>query len=226
MTSQVWAFYLSAVSLGFLHVLAGPDHYIPFIVMAKARRWSYVKTLGVTVLCATAHVGSSVLLGLCGVRFGTDLMRCRAFEFLRGGLSGWLLLILGMLYFLYGVRKIFERRLDVRAVDFSGVRKPVEHERALLSRTLPWWLFVIFVLGPCEPLIPLMMLPAVKGHYGMMAVGVSIFSVTTVLTMAGMVLAGAFGLSVSPLKLPRRYGHALAGMAIVLCAIAVQFLGW
>ncbi|MFC1674536.1 hypothetical protein ACFL1K_01385 [Candidatus Omnitrophota bacterium] len=30
----------TALSIGFLHTLFGPDHYLPFIVMSKARQWS------------------------------------------------------------------------------------------------------------------------------------------------------------------------------------------
>jgi len=36
---------LSAAFLGFIHTLLGLDHYLPFIVLGKARKWSYPKTL-------------------------------------------------------------------------------------------------------------------------------------------------------------------------------------
>ena len=34
---------ISAASIGFFHTLFGPDHYLPFIVMGKARKWSVKK---------------------------------------------------------------------------------------------------------------------------------------------------------------------------------------
>ena len=31
---------LTAVSIGFVHTLVGPDHYLPFVAMSAARNWS------------------------------------------------------------------------------------------------------------------------------------------------------------------------------------------
>ncbi len=36
----------AAVTIGFFHTLFGPDHYVPFIVMSKARKWSFSKQRG------------------------------------------------------------------------------------------------------------------------------------------------------------------------------------
>jgi hypothetical protein len=30
---------VTALSVGFMHTLLGPDHYVPFIVIGRARRW-------------------------------------------------------------------------------------------------------------------------------------------------------------------------------------------
>jgi len=58
---------ISAASTGFLHTLLGPDHYLPFIVMGKARRWSLWKTAWITIVCGIGHIGSSVSLGMVGI---------------------------------------------------------------------------------------------------------------------------------------------------------------
>ena len=34
----------TASTIGFIHTLIGPDHYLPFIVLSKARNWSTKKT--------------------------------------------------------------------------------------------------------------------------------------------------------------------------------------
>ena len=52
---------LLALYIGFFHTLIGPDHYLPFIVMARARRWSMFKTGWITVLCGIGHLGFRVL---------------------------------------------------------------------------------------------------------------------------------------------------------------------
>lgn len=79
-----------------------------------------------------------------------------------------------------------------------------------------WWLFVIFVLGPCEALIPLCVFAAARhGMRGAMVVTLLFTSVTTatMLVMTTLVAAG-YG----RLKFPwiERYGVALSGLVIVL----------
>ena len=54
----------TAVTVGFIHTLIGPDHYVPFIVMGEARQWTIRKTMLITFICGVGHVLSSVVLGL------------------------------------------------------------------------------------------------------------------------------------------------------------------
>jgi ABC-type nickel/cobalt efflux system permease component RcnA len=84
-----------------------------------------------------------------------------------------------------------------------------------------WWLMVLFVLGPCEPLIPILMYPAAESDL-MSLIGVTVvFSVVTIGTMMIMTFVALKGLSLFPLKRLDRYSHALAGLAIMLCGLAI-----
>jgi len=62
---------LKAASVGFLHTLTGPDHYLPFIVMGKARNGKHLNSL-VTVT-VNRNTWSSVVLGLIGVLMGVGI---------------------------------------------------------------------------------------------------------------------------------------------------------
>ncbi|MCH7764784.1 MAG: hypothetical protein IIB95_13800 [Candidatus Marinimicrobia bacterium] len=42
---------LTAASIGFVHTIIGPDHYLPFIMISRARSWSFQKTIFITLLC-------------------------------------------------------------------------------------------------------------------------------------------------------------------------------
>jgi len=56
-----------------------------------------------------------------------------------------------------------------------------------------WTLFTIFVLGPCEPLIPLLMLPAASNSvFGIVFISL-IFGIVTISTMTAMVFASTLG---------------------------------
>ena len=41
--------------------------------------------------------------------------------------------------------------------------QPNTHNRIKMVTT--WSLFIIFILGPCEPLVPLMIVPALAGSF-------------------------------------------------------------
>ena len=89
----------------------------------------------------------------------------------------------------------------------------------------PWALFVIFVLGPCEPLIPILMYPAARANVGGLILVTAIFAVVTISTMVGMVFLAERGIALLPLKKMERYAHVLAGLAIFSSGLAIRFLG-
>ena len=98
-------------------------------------------------------------------------------------------------------------------------------ETAIARRTVTFWtLFAVFVLGPCEPLIPLFVLPASRGRWGVAATTAVLFGVITVVTMTSIVLAGLAGLRRVSLGGLERWAHAMAGAVIALSGGAVLLL--
>ena len=103
MNADLGALSAAAVSIGFVHTLFGPDHYVPFVAMARVGQWSRRKTLCVTFLCGLAHVGSSVLLGFTGLALGLIVFQLQTVETQRGNVAGWLLIGFGMAYSVWGL---------------------------------------------------------------------------------------------------------------------------
>ena len=87
------------------------------------------------------------------------------------------------------------------------------------------FLFVIFVLGPCEPLIPVLMYPASQHSLWGTVTVVLAFSAATIATMLTVVYLAISGLERLPLDTAERYSHALAGAALSLCGLGIVFLG-
>ncbi len=236
MDNSLMALYITAATLGFLHTVFGPDHYLPFIVMSKARKWSLLKTASLTFVCGLGHILSSVLIGIVGIIFGIGVLRLEALEGLRGNLAGWVLIIFGFTYLTWGLRMAKKQRPHkhlhdhMEHKDHSHIHTHTEeHAHAHLkkgkSNITPWVLFTIFVFGPCEPLIPILMYPAAKNSI-VGVVGVSlVFGIVTIVTMLSIVMISAFGVNLIPLGRLERYTHVLAGGTICLCGLAIQFLG-
>jgi len=204
----------TAASVALMHTLLGPDHYLPFIAMARAGRWSAARTAWITVLCGIGHILSSVLLGVLGISCGIALGRLEAAESVRGTLAAWGLAAFGLVYFLWGLRR-------------ARARHGHEHVHLEAGGTSlkPWVLFTIFVLGPCEPLIPLLMYPAARSSVLGLWLVTGIFAGVTIAAMLGVVLVSFLGIHRLPLGPLERYSHALAGAIICLCGVGIQVLG-
>ena len=236
MTAELNALIITAASIGFFHTILGPDHYLPFVMMSWARKWSSVKTTLVTLLCGLGHIGSSIVLGLIGVSVGIAVNKLEFVEGFRGNLAAWLLIAFGFAYFVWGLRRAYRNRPHVHSHTHTSEAAHThthnhqrEHTHIHNDKTstsiAPWALFVIFVFGPCEPLIPILMYPAAKSSVFGLVVVTSVFGIVTLGTMLGMVLISRAGVNFVPLARLQRYTHAIAGATILLCGLAIQFLG-
>ncbi|MBI5500252.1 MAG: hypothetical protein HY907_08420 [Deltaproteobacteria bacterium] len=103
-------FFLTALGVGFLHTLVGPDHYVPFIVIGRARRWGLGRTMLLTFVCGLGHVLSSVVLGLLGIAAGVALAEVQGWEASRGAWAGWALFLFGLAYTAWGVWRALRGR--------------------------------------------------------------------------------------------------------------------
>jgi len=225
---------ITAGSIGLVHTLLGPDHYLPFVVLSRARGWTKGKTAAITTLCGLGHVASSVLLGTIGIALGVAVSRLEWIESTRGDVAAWLLIAFGLLYMVWGVRRAIRNRPHSHVHAHAGGDVHIHghthqsnhvhpHDHVGTARALtPWVLFTIFVFGPCEPLIPILMYPAAsESTLGVVAVATS-FGLVTIATMVAVVLLLSFGLERLPTRGFERYSHALAGLTILLCGVAIH----
>ena len=236
MNPEIMVLSLSAAAIAFVHTVLGPDHYLPFVAMAKARRWSMRKTLGITLACGAGHLAGSILLGVLGIVMGIQLSSLEWLESVRSNFAAWMLIGFGLAYTAWGLRQAYRNRPHKHWHSHDGVTHEHVHshhqdhahvhEKTGQTRSLaPWLIFLIFVLGPCEPLIPLLMYPAARESMMGVLMVTTVFGLVTVLTMAATVALAVKGLGSVRLKRFERYGHAVAGSAILACGLGVALLG-
>lgn len=234
----------TAALLALGHTLAGPDHYLPFVAMSRVGRWTLRRTIVVTVLCGMGHVLSSVVLGFIGVFFGIALLGLERIEGFRGDLAAWLMLAFGAAYTAWGLRQAVRNRphthvhthadgtvhahphghhgehLHVHTV--GPAFQPVACTTEGAESMTPWILFTIFLFGPCEPLIPLLIYPAAHNHMFSAVLVALVFGTITIATMTAIVTLAYMGLDRFPLMTMRRYRHALAGFTVLACGLAIR----
>jgi sulfite exporter TauE/SafE len=237
MSNDLFVLITAAASIGFFHTVLGPDHYLPFIVMSRSGKWSIQKTALITLLCGIGHVLGSVALGILGISLGIAVSKLEVVESSRGSIAAWALASFGLVYFVWGMRRGFSRRphehFHSHQGDVDHVHTHVhsrEHLHIHVGRrgsmgVTPWVLFTVFVLGPCEPLIPILMYPAAKKSLFDLVIVTGTFGVITIMTMLGVVLVSAYSVDLIPTTRLERYTHAIAGAIICFSGISILFFG-
>jgi len=204
--------------------------------MSRARGWSLPKTLFISFLCGLGHVLSSVVLGFLGIGLGIALTKLEGVESVRGSLAAWLLIGFGLAYFVWGLRRALKTRPHAHAHEHAeGGEHDHSHTHVsghchvhaakAKANITPWVLFTIFIFGPCEPLIPLVMFPAARHSLSGVVLVTAAFGLATIATMLAIISLSSWGMSFVRLGRLERYSHALAGAMIFVSGLAVQFLG-
>lgn len=233
--SEAQVLVMTAAAIAFVHTILGPDHYLVFTAMGKARQWSLAKTLRVTTLCGVGHVLGSIVIGAIGILLGSQLTSLVAIETSRGNLAAYAMLAFGLMYFAWGLRKAGRDFRHSHVHTHGDVVHDHEHDHhadhthaheAASGRSItPWALFIIFLLGPCEALIPLFMYPAAQQSSALVLSVAAVFGIVTVLTMIACVALTTIGVERLQLPTNGRYVHAVAGASIAACGLAISFLG-
>ena len=237
MNQEILILTATAATIAFVHTILGPDHYLPFIVMSKARNWSMAKTSWITFLCGIGHVMSSIILGTLGIILGIGVQKLEFFESVRGNWAAWAFITFGLVYMIWGLRKAYRKKPHEHAHSHGGFAHIHEHshhedhahvhneENGAQKNLTPWILFLIFVLGPCEPLIPILMYPAATHSTAGIVIVSVVFSIITIATMISIVLLTTMGIKIIPTGRLEKFTHAIAGATILLSGLAIVFLG-
>lgn len=232
MSNDLQVLMLAAITVSFLHTITGPDHYLPFVALSKSRGWSFTKTIFWTIICGCGHIWSSVFLGLSGAALGWSFAKIGWIESVRGGVAAWTLLGFGLIYGMWGLMRAKQNRrhkhfdIDEDAVYVFEHRHDEVVMRKDRHKVTPWVMFIIFLLGPCEPMIPLLYFPAAKNSFPAMLMLVFVYTIFTLLTMISMVALGYYGISFFKTNRLERYMHALGGATIFVCGLGMVFMGW
>ncbi len=223
----------TAASLAIVHTLIGIDHSLPLAALGRARGWALRRTLLVTGVCGAGHVASSVVIGAAGVGLGVATDSLLQIESARGELAAALLLGFGLAYTAWA---LWSRRPGRSAATAPAGRAPrAGHEPGAdsdrpgdIRGVTAWALFVVFVLGPCEPLIPLMVVPGLAGDWLAVAAVAAVFGLLTIVVMLAAVTAAWHGIGWighSARQRGEQLAHAAAGLVVTASGAAVLWLG-
>jgi len=220
---------VTAAATAAFHTLI-PDHWLPFVLVGRARGWSVRTTAIVSAGSAVVHTVLSVLLGLLAVRVGETAARALGSQLTRA--SGWMLLAFGLAYALWAWRKgghfhpggaLLHAENEGRPCD--GHEGPDGGEHLHYHADGPWIreeaglsagaLALIVGLNPCILVLPIMVATADRGGKAVAAVTLA-YSATTIALMVGLSVAGVAGARRLPVPAAARHMEAASGLLIAV----------
>lgn len=220
-------------TVAFLHA-AIPTHWLPFVLVARARGWGRTKAVAVTTLAGIGHVALTSLLGLGIAWFGFQLDEevGEAFPWVSGGL----LLAFGAYYFWRqwrGTGVCHHHTPGTR--HHAGEHCQAEHEHShwqeelgespIVSKRVGDWtavsgLFVMLTLSPCEGFLPVYLSGVQFGWRGFIVLSV-ILAVATLASMTILTWLALVGFDRFRLKSFERYEAGLLGALFVVLGIVI-----
>lgn len=226
---------VTGFSVAFFHA-AIPTHWLPFVLVARAREWGKTKTLFVTMLAGLGHVALTSLLGLLIAWFGFQLEeKVEAFPWLVGGMLGAF-----ALYYLW--RQLSGRGIchhnppgsHHHADEHCADEKEHSHwqeelqDSPLVSRKAGEWtaiggLFIMLTLSPCEAFLGIYLSGVQFGWRGFIVLSI----ILAVATLAGMALftwLALIGFEKFRLNRFERYEAGLLAAVFGILALVVVFL--
>ena len=192
----------------FLHA-ALPTHWLPFVLVGRAQRWSLSKNLLAVTAAGLAHIASTAVVGSLIVAAGMALDEIVAG--LLPHLSAILLFGFGAFYL---VRSFIRRPAMAGGPPLDLAEPTVGHATAF------WGLVAVMALSPGEVLLPIYMSSAQEG-VAALALLTGVFAVGTILGMATFTTLARAGASVLKLERWARYEGAVLGLALIAIGLLV-----
>jgi len=188
---------VTGFTVAFFHA-AIPTHWLPFVLVARARGWTRSRTLAVVMFAGIGHVALTTLLGLviAWLGFQLDEKIGRLFPFLAGGV----LVLIGGYYFWRqwrgaGICHHHPPGGQHEETEHCGHENDHSHwedelkDTALVSQRRGDWaaisgLFVMLTLSPCEGFLPVYLSAVQFGWRGFALLS----AILAVATLAAMTL--------------------------------------
>ena len=224
MASTAVLLFLSSCATAIIHALI-PDHWLPFVLMARSQHWTDRRTTLMVGLAGALHVLVSLALAGIASVLGIDTVRevGRRVGVSLGSMAGILLVIFGVAYGLWAHRREARAHATV-----GGGGPPARHLHAHGHFLERWFhealsggvLVMIIGISPCVLLQPILFAAAAQGVLPFIASALG-FALCTLGTMMGVALVAMQGIRRIDLPFFRRYGDLTSGLLIAVIGVFV-----
>lgn len=215
---------VTGFTIAFFHA-AIPTHWLPFVLTARAQKWSRPKTLAITAVAASGHATFTATLGLIVAWLGIALSDRVGMWFPR--IAGGALILFGLFYVIRQLTGHTHTHLHLgqgHSHDHHHEGHDHGEKRLSLSKSdlaAIASLLALLTFSPCEAFVPIYVSGVRYGWHGFALLTI----ILTVATIAGMVAFTALALTgIEQVKLRSFEKYEAGVMGILLCAVGVLII--
>jgi ABC-type nickel/cobalt efflux system permease component RcnA len=226
----------TAFSTAVFHTLI-PDHWLPFVLIGRARNWSARKTAAVSGTSALIHATLSVGLGILAVGIGLAGAHVLGDSLARA--SAVLLIVFGVVYAVWAWRKGGHFHPGGRLAHGGHDDNPCGGDPAAFhddhlhyhadgemihgaDRRGGYYLAFIVGINPCILILPIMFSSVQRGATAVALVTLA-YTVTTVALMVGLSVIGVIATRRIYVPGIARYMESASGLLIALTGVLLFF---
>jgi nickel/cobalt exporter len=231
--TTAYVLLVTACGTALLHTFI-PDHWLPFVLIGRARAWSGRTTALVSGFSALIHVALSICLGLITLRIGLSAAEAVGESMHRAGAG--LLILFGLAYAGWAWRKgghfhpggkLLHSREQGGTCDGSEGHGNPEHlhyhaDEGLIRGRPGWsafWLALIVGANPCILVLPVMLATVGKGRFVFWLV-VAAYSLPAIILTVGLSVLGVVGGRRFHVPIAAKHMEMMSGLLIALLGVA------
>jgi ABC-type nickel/cobalt efflux system permease component RcnA len=230
---EITTLVVTALLTSVVHTLI-PDHWLPFVLIGRARDWSAATAAVVSGGAALLHTGLSVGLGLAALGIGLASAEVLGETLERA--APLLLIGFGLVYLVWAWRKgghfhpggaLLHRDEPAEGCDGSEGPGHPEHlhyhadDNLIRGRTSLGAVTLALIVGanPCVLVLPILLVAARQGVGTVLLVGAA-YAVPTIALMVGLSVGGVMATRRIQLPAVARHMEALSGLLIASAGVA------
>jgi threonine/homoserine/homoserine lactone efflux protein len=200
--------------IAFLHAIF-PTHWLPFVLVARAQKWTRPRLALVAGLAAAGHALVTLIVGLIIALVGLGLTEVLEPTEKLGGI---VLIVFGVLYAGFDLRHLGHRH--VHHVHDGQIHDPEHHQPVIMDRAAIFSLVALLSISPCIALTPIFFKAGANGLAVAAAIG-GVNAVVTVCIMTAMAVLASAGLEHLRLERFERYERVVVGVLLAVIGVVI-----
>ena len=197
----------SAAFVGLVHSLA-PGHWLPVVLMVKARKWDVRKAILAAIVAASGHILLSLLLGLLTIWIGVHFFSDYEAEIEK--YSGLMLAAFGFIYAAYAYKR------------HAGCHGHTHHGPDPKKGKTPFLFLFSIGLTPCVAVIPVFATAAAESQWLVLLTQLS-FSLGVIAALVGSTLVVLKGLVKLDHPFLEHHGDVVTGLGVTVMGLLLYF---